>query len=132
MQHSGPVAAPASSSLAVISLLRESAQACRSARYTHSHVIRTPPYFAKMLYLRVGRIVTRGIWSSRCQGCRRTKLRPTDPSTADGVSILRVDEDEWQSRFCSPRLAQANRIQIEKPSRHTPSQGTDPVMNRSI
>jgi hypothetical protein len=132
MQHSGPVAAPASSSLAVISLLRESAQACRSARYTHSHVTQTPIFFVTMLYLRAGRIVIRRFWSNRRQGCRRTKLRPADPSTADRASILRVGENEWQSRFWSPRLAQASRIGIEKPSRHTPSQGADPAMNRAI
>src|ERR1700744_4723297 len=85
-----------------------------------------------MLYLRAGGIATRGFWSRRCQGCRRTKLRPTDPSTTDRASILRVGEDEWQSRFCSPRLAQANSIKIEKPSRHISSQGTDLAMNRAI
>jgi hypothetical protein len=89
-------------------------------------------FFVTMLYLRAGRIAIRGFWSNHRQGCRRTKLRPADPSTADRASILRVGENEWQSRFCSPRLAQANRIKIEKPSRHTSSQGTDPAMNRAI
>ena len=85
-----------------------------------------------MLYLRAGGIATRGFWSSCCLGCRRTKLRPTHPSTADRASILRVGEDEWQSRFCSPRLAQVNSIKIEKPNRHTSPQGTGLAMNRAI
>jgi hypothetical protein len=88
--------------------------------------------FVTMFYFRAGRIVTRGFGAAAVKVVDEQSFVTQIQARQRKPQSSRVDEDEWQSRFYSPRLAQANRVKIEKPGRHTSSQATDPAMSRAI